>query len=154
MIFSPYSDESEVINTIRKFRNEDYALLRMTFTMIDKNNLDANSILRDLLYNWGLVDYEQLYHGGKFGISYNALFIQNGKTDVVRLKFYRVNNVRGDRRFSIEKIRKRMEKGEINEGDLLYISIFRQSNGVPLIYFINLTHIEQNCCAMACQGYA
>ena len=91
MIFSPYSDESEVINTIRKFRNEDYALLRMTFTMIDKNNLDANSILRDLLYNWRLVDYEQLYHGGKFGISYNALFIQNGKTDVVRLKFYRVN---------------------------------------------------------------
>ena len=140
MIFSPYTDKSEVINTIHKFRNEDYALLRMTFTMIDKNNLDANGILRDLLYNWGLVDYGQLYHGGKFGISYNALFIQNGKTDVVRLKFYRVNNVRGDRRFSIEKIRKRMENGEINEGDLLYISIFHQSSGVPLIYFINLTH--------------
>ena len=140
MIFSPYPDEREVINIIRRFRNEDYALLRMTFTMIDKNNLDANGILRDLLYNWGIVDYELLYHGGENGISCNALFIQNGRTDIVRLKFYRVNNARGDRRFSIEKIRKKMKSGEINEGDLLYISIFRSPNGVPIIYFMNLTH--------------
>lgn len=33
-----------------------------------------------------------------------------------------------------------MANGEINEGDLLYISIFRQTNGIPLIYLINLTH--------------
>jgi len=33
-----------------------------------------------------------------------------------------------------------MKSGEINEGDLLYISIFRSPNGVPVIYFINLTH--------------
>ena len=33
-----------------------------------------------------------------------------------------------------------MGNGEINEGDLLYISIFRQTNGIPLIYLINLTH--------------
>ena len=60
MIFTPYSDESAVISIIRQFRNEDYALLRMTFTMIDKNNLDANGILRHLLFSWGLVDYEEL----------------------------------------------------------------------------------------------
>lgn len=140
MIFTPYSDESKVINMIRRFRNEDYALIRMTYTMIDKNNLDANGILRDLLFNWGLVDYEKLDHGGKFGISYDALFVQHGKTDVIKLKFYRVANARGDRRFSIETIKQKMENGAINEGDLLYISIFRQINGIPLIYIINLTH--------------
>ena len=140
MIFTPYSDESEVISMIHRYRNEDYALLRMTFTMIDKNNLDANGILRDLLYSWGLVDYEQLDHGGRFGVSYDALFIQYGKTEVVRLKFYRVSNNRGDRRFSIETIKRRMANGEINEGDLLYISVFRQVNGDPLIYIVNLTH--------------
>ena len=52
MIFTSYSDESKVINLIHKYRNEDYALLRMTSTMIDKNNLDANGILRDLLSSW------------------------------------------------------------------------------------------------------
>ncbi len=140
MIFTPYSDEANVINMIRRYRNEDYALIRMTYTMIDKNNLDANGILRDLLFNWGLVNYEQLDNGGRFGISYDALFVQNGKKELIKLKFYRVANNRGDRRFSIETIKRRMENGEINEGDLLYISIFRQTNGIPLIYLINLTH--------------
>lgn len=140
MIFTPYSDEAEVINMIRRFRNEDYALLRMTYTMIDKNNLDANGILRDLLYSHGLVDYDELDHGGRFGISYDALFIQQGKTEVVNLKFYRVANERGDRRFSIETIKRRMQCGEINEGDLLYISVSRQADGQPFIYLINLTH--------------
>lgn len=140
MIFTPYSDETNVINMIKRFRNEDYALIRMTYTMIDKNNLDANGILRDLLFNWGLVDYEQLNHGGKFGLTYDALFIQNGKTEVIKLKFYRVSNDRSDKRFSIETIKRKMEYGEINEGDLLYLSVFRQTNGMPLIYVINLTH--------------
>lgn len=140
MIFTPYSDERNVINRIQRFRNEDYALLRMTFTMIDKNNLDANGILRDLLFRWRLVDYEQLDHGGKFGVMHKALFIQNGKTETVALKFYRVANARGDRRFSIGRIRKRMESREINEGDLLYISAFRQLDGAPCLFLINLTH--------------
>lgn len=140
MIFTPYSDEANVINMIRRFRNEEYALIRMTYTMIDKNNLDANGILRDLLFNWGLVDYEQLEHGGRFGVTYDALFVQHGKTDVIKLKFYRVSNERGDKRFSIETIKRRSEYGDINEGDLLYISIFRQAKGMPLIYVINLTH--------------
>ena len=140
MIFTPYSDEINVINMIHRFRNEDYALIRMTYTMIEKNNIDANGILRDLLLSYQLVDYNQLDNGGKFGISYDALFIQNGKTDIIKLKFYKVSNTRGDRRFSIETIKRKMKKGEINEGDLLYISIFKQENGTPLIYVINLTH--------------
>ncbi len=140
MIFTPYSDESNVINMIRKYRNEEYALLRMTFTMIDKNNLDANGILRDMLDEWGLVDYEELEHGGQNGITHNALFIQNGKTEDVKLKFYRVANARGDRRFSIETVKRRMQAREINEGDLLYISVFVKQDGRPQIYFINLTH--------------
>lgn len=140
MIFSPYSDEAERIEMIRKFRGEDYALLRLTFTMIDKNNIDANGIFRDLLFNWRIVDYEMLDHGGRFGVNYNALFIQNGKIEDVNLKFYRVNNARGDRRFSIGHIKRRMLQYEINEGDLLYFSIFRTPEGFPQIYFINLTH--------------
>ena len=140
MIFTPYLDEMKVINMIRRFRNEDYALIRMTYTMIDKNNLDANGIFRDILYSFGLVDYDRLEYGGRFGISYDAIFVQNGKTDTVRLKFYRVANSRGDRRFSIETIKRRMECGEINEGDLIYISVFRNVDSRPSLYIINLTH--------------
>lgn len=140
MIFTPYSDENKIINMIHKYRNEEYALLRMTFTMIDKNNLDANGILRDLLFDWGLVDYECMENGGKYGEIQEALFIQEGKVETVKLKFYRVNNKRGDRRFSIETVKRRMKNQEINEGDLLYISVYVKENGHPQIYFINLTH--------------
>ena len=139
MIFTPYPDENRVIHTIQKYRNEEYALLRMTFTMIDKNNLDANGILRDLLYAWGLVDYDRLEHGGQNGVSYDALFVQKGKTERVRLKFYRVANARGDRRFSIETIKRRMRASEITVGDLLYLSVFRREDGTPQIFLVNLT---------------
>ena len=140
MIFTAYSDEQGIINQIHKYRNEEYALLRMTYTMIDKNNLDCNGIFRDLLNNYGLVNYEYIEHGGANGICYNAIFIEKGKTQYVKLKFYRVNNKRGDRRFSIETIKRKMVNGEINEGDLLYFSVFRKDGGTPQIYFINLTH--------------
>ena len=140
MIFTPYPHESSVIQMIRQLRNEEYALIRMTFTMIDKNNLDANGILRDLLQKWELVDYEKLKHGGQYGVSYDTLFIQRGKTENVRLKFYSVSNDRGDRRFSIETIKRRMIAKEINEGDLLYISVFQKPDGNPQLYFVNLTN--------------
>ena len=42
MIFTPYKDELTIINKIQKVRNTDYVLLRLTSTMIGKNNLDAN----------------------------------------------------------------------------------------------------------------
>ena len=140
MIFIPYPDESKVIKMIHRFRNEDYALIRITHTMIDKNNIDANTILRDLLFNWDLVDYNRLDHGCQNGVSYDTLFIQSLKTEVVKIKFYRVSNNRNDKRFSIETIKQKAKSREINVGDLLYISVLKKINGEPLIYIINLTH--------------
>ena len=140
MIFTPYPDETQAINMIRKIRNEDYALIRMTDTMIDKNNLDANGILREMLEKNGLVDYEKLDFGGINGISFNSQFVQKGKTEIIKLKFYRVSNKRGDRRFSIETLKRRMQDKEINVGDLLYISVFKETTGTPKIFIVNLTH--------------
>lgn len=140
MIFAPYPDESKIITMIHKYSSEEYALLRLTFTMIEKNNLDANGILRDILKERGLVDYSCMKHGGQNGIVHDALFIQKEKIEKVKLKFYRVTNARGDRRFSIETIKKRFQTKEINEGDLLYMSVFVKSDGRPQIYIINLTH--------------
>ncbi len=139
MIFTPYSDERAVIHMIRKYQNAEYALVRMTFTMIDKNNLDANSILRDILEKWKLVDYTTLARGGRNGVSCDAVFVGENSVESIGLKFYRVANVRGDRRFSIKKLKRRMREGQINEGDLLYLSVFQQVDGSPCIFVVNLT---------------
>lgn len=139
MIFAPYVDESLVINSIRKVRNDDYVLLRLTPTMIEKNNLDANEFFREMLCNHNIVDYEVLEHGGDKGIEFPSKMILAGKTESVKLKFYRVNNARGDRRFSIETIKRKSRDGILNDGDLLYISVYTDDNGEAAIFIINLT---------------
>ena len=140
MIFEPDQDESIIINTIRHLHSEDYALLRLTYTMIDKNNIDAGALLRTILFENGLVDYDLLPSGGHNGIQHNALFIQAGHTDWMRLNFYRVRNERGDRRFSIDSIRNRYDSGQIDIGDLLYFSVCDHPVYGPTIYVINLTN--------------
>lgn len=139
MIFTPYRQEAEMINMISQIRSGDYTLLRLTPTMITKNNLDANGIFREMLFNAGIVDYEDLEFGGKHGINAYAKFIQAGKVESVKLKFYRVTNSRGDRRFSIETIKRRMRDKELNEGDLIYFSIYKNNANQPQIFMINLT---------------
>ena len=75
MIFIPYPDEMERIHQIQRYQGTDYALIRLTFTMIDKNNLDAGGLLRDLLLQEGIVDYARLAHGGENGIDRRALLL-------------------------------------------------------------------------------
>lgn len=142
MIFTPYPDEALVIERIQRIRSDDYVLFRLTPTMIEKNNLDANEFFRDLLLNHGLVDYETIENGGSNGISLLSQFILPDSSLPVRLKFYRVNNSRGDRRFSIECLKRKKSQGILNVGDLLYISVCQNRNGEPLLYVINLS---RNC---------
>lgn len=139
MIFTPYSDEAAIINKIQKIRNDDYVLLRLTPTMIEKNNLDANIFFRELLYNHGIVDYETLEHGGNNGVEFHSQLILPTGAESVKLKFYRVNNTRGDRRFSIETIKRKKQQGILNIGDLLYISAYKDTEGLPALFIINLT---------------
>lgn len=140
MIFAPYADETTIINRIRKVRNDDYVLLRLTPTMIEKNNLDANEFFREMLYNHGIVDYEMLENGGGNGVEFQSKLILPDTVTPVKLKFYRVNNARGDRRFSIETIKRKSHDGIMNDGDLLYISIYTEDDGTPSIFIVNLTH--------------
>lgn len=144
MIFIPHPDEAKTIRDIHKIRNSEYALLRLTYTMINKNTLDANGILRALLLTADIVDYDALDNGGENGKAVNALYIQSNKTEAVKLKFYKVQNSRGDRRFSFEAIKKRARDRELNEGDLLYISAVQKPDGTHQIYIINQRDIFQH----------
>ena len=139
MIFIPYPDEMERIHQIQRYQGTDYALIRLTFTMIDKNNLDAGGLLRDLLLQEGIVDYARLAHGGENGIDRRALLLLEEGAQTVRLRFYRVANRRGDRRFSIETIGKKARQGLVSEGDLLYFTVAERAGEKQILLF-NLTH--------------
>lgn len=140
MIFVPYSDESDVINMIKKVRNENFALIRLTDTMVGKNNIDVNGDFAGLLLESGIVDFLELDNGGNNGIVCNAIFVHSGASDVVKIKFYKVANERGDRRFSIETLKRKVQDRLLNVGDLVYFSIFKDRYGVTQIFFVDLTH--------------
>lgn len=139
MIFTPYADEAIVIKEIQKIQNNDYVLLRLTPTMIEKNNLDANAILREMLHKYDMVNYDLLNNGGNNGVELQSIMILPNKVDEVKLKFYKVNNARSDRRFSIETIKRRFHEGILRDGDLLYISEYTDKVGKPRIFIVNLT---------------
>lgn len=139
MIFEPYEDELDIINNIHKYNESEYIVIRITKTMITKNNIDANALFRDLLKGNKLVDYDYLNHGGRNGKKHKAKFIiNNTKKDVV-MNFYRVKNKRGDRRFSIHGINKFYQEQVINVGDLLYITVNRHGTS-PEITIMNVTN--------------
>ena len=156
MIFTPYKDELTIINRIQKIRNTDYVLLRLTSTMIGKNNLDANEYFREMLLNHNIVNYEMLENGGSNGTDFSSILILPNSVQSVKLKFYRVNNARGDRRFSIETIKRKSQNGILNEGDLLYISVYMDEYDQPKIFIINLTHnspSEEDICTFETVAY-
>ncbi len=138
MDFKPYDDELEVINNIHKYNNNDYMIIRLTKTMIEKNNIDANVFLRDLLYDFNIVDYNVLPFDGNQGIVHSGTLLYNDIFKNLRLKFYRTKT-RGDKRFSISGIRNLFQNNVLNIGDLLYITI-HVNNGNPEIKVINVTN--------------
>lgn len=138
MIFTPYEDEIKVINSIHKYNNNEYTLLRLTPTMIEKNNIDANVLFRELLFNKNIVDFGNLLNGASNGVMTIATLLLNSTQLEVKMNFYRVANKRGDRRFSIYGINKLFREKKLNIGDLLYLTVTNDQN--PKVVIINVTN--------------
>lgn len=121
MLFTPFDDESQRIERLDKYTSTNYSFIRLTNTMIDKNNIDANYFLRTLLKRKGFVDYDKLQNGGKNGMRFPADIYSKGKHITTTMNFYRVTGKRGDPRFSVGKIKSLVSQGLIDNGDLLVI---------------------------------
>lgn len=138
MIYTPYNDELDRINMIHKYNEQDYVLIRVTETMVNKNIIDANALFQDLLKKYNIVNYDYINNGGNMGKRILTRFLSNNKEKKLTINFYRVNNLRSDPRFSIELIRQQINESFINIGDLLYISIFFENN-IPQPIIINIS---------------
>ncbi|MDR2832236.1 MAG: restriction endonuclease, partial [Streptococcaceae bacterium] len=121
MIFEPNQKELEVINEIHKYNTEDYVVIRLTKTMLNKEIMDANALLRFFFEKYDFVYYDNLSSGGKNGQLVNTEFISNDLHTEKIMNFYLANS-RGDRRFSIRGIAELVRQGYINIDDLLYFS--------------------------------
>ena len=143
MIFEPYLDELNVISHIHKFNEEEFTIIRLTNTMIEKNNIDANVLFRDLLKNTGLVDYDQLQNGGNNGIKLTAKMLLGNTIESVPMNFYKVAGTRSDPRFSIYGIKNMSMLGKITVGDLLYITVAKSEEFMHVV-ILNTTRNVPN----------
>lgn len=138
MIFYPHDDEHAVISGIRKYTNDDYALIRLTSTMVVKCIIDANENFRQVVEDAGLADYRQIANGEKKFIQ--ATFIGREEAKEIELSLYRVNNDRGDRRFSIKGSGQMLKNHELEIGDLLYFFAHKMQDGSYQLFVVNTTH--------------
>lgn len=126
--FLPNLEESKMIETIQKYCRNDFALIRMTKTMLEKSIIDASGILRKILKDNGIVNFNEIVQGKDGKIIKKAIIL----TDEIieeNISYYRPETKKGDPRFWIYRLSKYLK-----EGDLLYITVW-DSNvvSIPLV---------------------
>lgn len=119
MLFKPYRDEYDRINSLKPFISNDYSIIRLTQTMISKNNIDANYFLRSLLKNKKVVDYDSLQNGGRNGLKYPVIMYSKNQKIETTINFYKVNGKRSDPRFGLYRINNMNQNNVLGVGDLL-----------------------------------
>lgn len=128
MIFLPTQVEQKRINAIQKVYNRDYALIRLTTTMLNKSIIDASFIIRNLFKKNNIVDYEYIKQGTENKILKTSLLISGSKDIKIKTSFYRPNTKKGDPRFWLSKF-----KSIANANDLIYLTVFEETLVVILL---------------------
>ena len=114
------SNYSKIETNVVQSLDPQFPHLKLTYTMWDKNNIDAGVFERFAsLYG---VDFKTMTNGDKQTLS--AVFRFNGVDTPTKVNFYRTK-ARGDKRFSIQSIKQKSKAGDI----------------IALTYELSLIHI-------------
>jgi len=109
--FNPTSGESEIINTLHQSLQSEFALIRMTFTMLDKYTIDASDSIRFILSESRIVDFSQIDQGEKiFG---DAIVLTEEGYKESKVSYYRPKAKNGDPRFYIYGFKKLVEENTL-----------------------------------------
>ena len=118
-LFVPNEEESKVIEFINNYNLNEFALIRMTPTMIEKSIIDASDGLRKILFDKKLINFKDLIPGGvkeyKEGIIITDSIIET------KASFYRPKTKQGDPRFWLYNLKKYADVDE-----LIYLTISDQ----------------------------
>lgn len=107
--FLPDELERILINLIQNFHRGEFALIRMSSTMLKKSIIDASGHLRSILLNEGVVDFGQVASGEKIMARACVLTADGIKENEV--SYYRPETKNGDPRFWIYSFKKFISSG-------------------------------------------
>ena len=129
--FLPNLTEEKLIETIHSYSRSDFALIRITETMLDKSIIDASDSIRLILKESNLVSFDEIDQGEK--VFRNALIVAQKDILEQKVSLYRPNTKKGDPRFWVYEF-----KQYVNVGELIYFTIFENNLiCIPLVQLDN-----------------
>lgn len=120
MIFVPNLQEQNLIGKITKIFPHEYALIRLTPTMLHKSIIDASAIVRTILRRGNVIDYDSVYLGPE-GKIINEVLILTNHISVHQASFYRPQTKKGDPRLWIYGL-----KSVVREGDMIFLTVYNE----------------------------
>lgn len=117
--FIPNSTEELLIQKIHKYCRNEFALIRMTHTMLKKGTFDASDAIRRVLVNYGIADYTHIYQGKKNKLLKKTFLITPYGIDKRTVSYYRPKTKQGDPRFWVYKLHH-----DVVVGDLVYFTVY------------------------------
>ena len=131
--FIPNEEEETLIEKILQLYREEFVLIRMTETMLDKSIIDANEKLRKILRNSSIVDFDDIEKEQK--MFQTSVLIAN-ETIELKTSYYRPKTKTGDPRFWLYNL-----KTHVKARDLLFLTTFQ--NQLVVIKLENTENFEK-----------
>ncbi|UQZ76199.1 hypothetical protein C2I17_17450 [Niallia circulans] len=133
--FLPNEAENELMMQIQKYCRNDFALIRMTRTMLDKSIMDASDSIRNLLKSYDIVNYLQIEQGEK---EFKQVHIISDQGIIEKKgSFYRPKTKKGDPRFWIYNF-----SIFVNVGELVYLTV--HDSRLVIIPLVNYPNFEKS----------
>lgn len=118
MEFNPNPREQLLIQKILKVHSEEYALVRLTRTMLHKSIIDASALIRGILKEGGIIDYAHVERGPGGKIMKEVILLSSDiKTE--QGSFYRPQTKKGDPRFWVYGLKK-----YVTEDDMILLTVY------------------------------
>ncbi|QOY52484.1 MvaI/BcnI family restriction endonuclease [Candidatus Sulfurimonas baltica] len=109
MVFTANTNEQAYIDVLENSTHNEYVLIRMTPTMLQKSIIDASEPLRMLLKENLEIDYVTMEQGSENGLKDEVELLTNGEFVTKEVSFYRPKTKSGDPRFWIYSLKKVLE---------------------------------------------
>ncbi|MBU5444911.1 MvaI/BcnI family restriction endonuclease [Paenibacillus sp. MSJ-34] len=127
--FLPDEEEQKKIQLIQQYCRNEFALIRMTPTMLKKSIIDASGPLRTILRDNDIVNYDKVLQGPDYKIFKESHVFLGPNIVNLKTSFYRPETKLGDPRIWIYDLKK-----FISSGTLIYFTVFKGNLVViPLI---------------------
>ncbi len=109
--------ELKKINLIQEYLREEFTVIRMTNTMLEKSIIDVSNYLRRILKNKNIVDYSKIKQGEK--LEKFVLILHDEELIKKNVSYYKPKTKKGDPRFWVYGLKK-----YCYVGDLIYFTVY------------------------------